>query len=62
MSKLADWMDLFKPDATVLTLWREDFDLLRSDPETAARFQIVVPTVGPLRWRKYTLTAVPVPK
>jgi hypothetical protein len=58
MSRLADSMDTFKSDATTLTLWREDFDLLRGDPETAAMFQVVIPTDGPPRWRKYTLTTV----
>jgi hypothetical protein len=58
MSRLADWMATFKPDVTTLTLWREDFDLLRRDPETAAMFQVVIPTGGLPRWRKYTLTTV----
>ena len=62
MSKLADSMEAFKPDTTVLTLWRADLNLIRGDPETAALFQITVPSVGPPRWRKYTLTTVQVPR
>jgi hypothetical protein len=55
MTALADWMEKYRPDVTVLTLWPKDLKLLCRHPETAAQFQITVPASGPPKWRRFCL-------
>ncbi len=58
MTVLADWMEIFRPACTVMTLWHKDFEAICRNPDIAARFQIVVPPSGRPRWRQYELTTV----
>jgi hypothetical protein len=56
MTALADWMEKYKPHATVLTLWRTDLQVICRHPKAAAQFQITVPAGGgPPTWRKFAL-------
>lgn len=53
--KLAHVVHARNPDLRELTLWPRDFDLICKHPKTAELFQIIVPEVGPPRWRQFVL-------
>lgn len=55
MAPLAGWMRKNKPDIHILTLKRQDFDLLKRWPKAASMFDVSQGLDGSLSYQGFTL-------